>query len=50
VFAQDGIVHGIRLADGHPLWSWPGGQSVYGLWRRAAWWPCSPIRSATTPG
>jgi outer membrane protein assembly factor BamB len=33
VFAQDGIVHGIRLADGHPLWSWPGGQSVYGLWR-----------------
>ena len=32
-FAQDGIVHGIRLADGHPLWSWPGGQSVYGLWR-----------------
>lgn len=34
VFAQDGIVHGIRLADGHPLWSWPGGQSVYGLWRR----------------
>ncbi len=35
VFAQDGIVHGIRLADGHPLWSWPGGQSVYGLWRRS---------------
>ncbi len=34
VFAQDGIVHGIRLADGHPLWSWPGGQSVDGLWRR----------------
>jgi outer membrane protein assembly factor BamB len=33
VFAQDGMVHGIRLADGHPLWSWPGGQSVYGLWR-----------------
>ena len=33
VLAQDGIVHGIRLADGHPLWSWPGGQSVYGLWR-----------------
>jgi outer membrane protein assembly factor BamB len=33
VFAQDGIVHGIRLADGQPLWSWPGGQSVYGLWR-----------------
>ena len=34
VLAQDGIVHGIRLADGHPLWSWPGGQSVYGMWRR----------------
>lgn len=34
VFAQDGIVHGIRLADGRPLWSWPGGQSVYGLWRQ----------------
>ena len=28
VFAQDGIVHGIRLADGHPLWSWPGGQDL----------------------
>jgi outer membrane protein assembly factor BamB len=36
VFAQDGIVHGIRLADGHPLWSWPGGQDVYGLWRQGA--------------
>jgi outer membrane protein assembly factor BamB len=35
VLAQDGIVHGVRLADGRPLWSWPGGQSVYGLWRRA---------------
>ena len=34
VFAQDGIVHGIRLSDGHPLWSWRGGQTVYGLWRR----------------
>ena len=34
VFAQDGIVHGIRLADGHPLWSWPAGQVVYGLWRQ----------------
>ncbi len=33
VAAQDGIVHGLRLADGHPLWSWSGGQSVYGLWR-----------------
>jgi outer membrane protein assembly factor BamB len=34
VFAQDGIVHGVRLAGGRPLWSWPGGESVYGLWRR----------------
>ncbi len=33
VFAQDGIVHGLDLADGHPLWSWAGGQSVYGMWR-----------------
>jgi hypothetical protein len=33
VFAQDGIVHGIRLADGHAQWSWAGGQAVYGLWR-----------------
>jgi outer membrane protein assembly factor BamB len=33
VFAQDGIVHGIRLAGGRVLWSWPGGQDVYGLWR-----------------
>ncbi len=36
VLAQDGIVHGLRLADGHPLWSWAGGQSVYGLWRSGA--------------
>jgi outer membrane protein assembly factor BamB len=34
VLAQDGIVHGVRLADGRPLWSWAGGQSVYGLWRQ----------------
>jgi outer membrane protein assembly factor BamB len=33
VFGQDGIVHGVRLSDGHPLWSWTGGQSVYGMWR-----------------
>jgi outer membrane protein assembly factor BamB len=33
VVAQDGLVHGLRLTDGHPLWSWTGGQSVYGLWR-----------------
>jgi len=34
LFTQDGIVHGVRLADGHPLWSWTGGQSVDGMWRR----------------
>lgn len=33
VFAQDGIVHGLRLADGRPLWSWHGGRRVYGMWR-----------------
>ena len=33
VFAQDGIVHGLDLADGHSLWSWAGGQEVYGMWR-----------------
>jgi outer membrane protein assembly factor BamB len=32
LFAQDGVVHGLRLADGHRLWSWAGGQSVYGMW------------------
>ena len=36
VFAQDGMVHGLDLADGHPLWSWAGGQSVYGMWRWGA--------------
>ena len=36
VLAQDGVVHGLSLADGRPLWSWTGGtgsQSVYGIWR-----------------
>ncbi len=36
VFAQDGMVRGLDLADGHPLWSWAGGQSVYGMWRWGA--------------
>jgi hypothetical protein len=27
------MVHGLRLADGHPLWSWHGGQAVYAMWR-----------------
>jgi outer membrane protein assembly factor BamB len=33
VFAQDGVVHGLRLAGGSLLWSWAHGQSVYGMWR-----------------
>jgi PQQ-like domain len=32
VFTQDGVVHGLRLADGRQLWSWAGGQVVYGMW------------------
>jgi len=33
VLAQDGTVHGLRIADGRPLWAWHGGQNVYGMWR-----------------
>jgi outer membrane protein assembly factor BamB len=33
LFAQDGIVYGLEAANGHRLWSWAGGQSVYGMWR-----------------
>src|SRR5215467_9141421 len=33
VLAQDGTVHGLRIADGRPLWAWRGGQAVYGMWR-----------------
>ena len=36
VFAQDGMVHGLRLADGHPLWAWRGGQAADGMWRWGA--------------
>jgi outer membrane protein assembly factor BamB len=32
LFAQDGVVHALRLADGHQLWSWAGGRIVYGMW------------------
>jgi outer membrane protein assembly factor BamB len=32
LFAQDGVVYGLRLADGRQLWSWAGGQIVYGMW------------------
>lgn len=33
VFAQDGKVHGISLADGREAWSWGDGEPVYGMWR-----------------
>jgi len=38
LFAQDGVVHALQLADGHQLWSWvgsqgdQGGDGVYGMW------------------
>lgn len=32
-FAQDGLVHALRLADGKPMWSWAKGYSIYGMWR-----------------
>jgi outer membrane protein assembly factor BamB len=33
VFAQDDVVYGLRLADGHRLWSRVGRQDIAGLWR-----------------
>jgi outer membrane protein assembly factor BamB len=33
MFGQDGVVYGLDLQDGHRLWSWTGGQDVYGMWR-----------------
>jgi len=33
VFAQAGVVHGFRLADGQALWTYNSGLSVYGMWR-----------------
>jgi outer membrane protein assembly factor BamB len=33
VFAQTGVVHGLRLADGQALWTYTGGTSVDGMWR-----------------
>ena len=33
VFAQTGVVHGLRLAGGQPLWTYTDGLSVYGMWR-----------------
>ena len=33
VFAQSGVVHGFRLADGQALWTYADGLSVRGMWR-----------------
>jgi outer membrane protein assembly factor BamB len=33
VFAQTGVVHGLRLADGQALWTYTDGLPVYGMWR-----------------
>lgn len=33
VFAQAGVVHGLRLAGGQALWTYTGGFAVYGMWR-----------------
>jgi outer membrane protein assembly factor BamB len=33
VFAQTGVVHGLRLAGGQALWTYTDGLSVYGMWR-----------------
>ena len=33
VFAQEDVVYGLRLADGHRMWSRAGGEDIAGLWR-----------------
>ena len=33
VFAQTGVVHGLRLASGQALWTYTDGLPVYGMWR-----------------
>jgi outer membrane protein assembly factor BamB len=33
VFAQNGVVHGLRLAGGQALWTYTDRLSVYGMWR-----------------
>ena len=30
--AQDGAIQALDRSDGHVLWSWQGGESVYGMW------------------
>jgi outer membrane protein assembly factor BamB len=31
--AEDGVVHAVAVGDGRQVWSWPGGASVYAMWR-----------------
>jgi outer membrane protein assembly factor BamB len=33
VFAQGNALYGLRLADGHRMWSWAGSQEIAGMWR-----------------
>jgi outer membrane protein assembly factor BamB len=33
VFAQTGLVHGLRLAGGQALWTYTDGPAVFGMWR-----------------
>jgi outer membrane protein assembly factor BamB len=33
IFAQDDVIYGLRLADGHRLWAWASRLSVKGMWQ-----------------
>jgi hypothetical protein len=33
VFAQDNVLYGLSLADGHQVWSWANYQDITGMWR-----------------
>jgi outer membrane protein assembly factor BamB len=33
VFAQGDVISGLRLADGHRVWSWASSQPIAGMWR-----------------
>jgi len=33
VVAEDATVHGLRVGTGRPLWSYPAGQPVTGMWQ-----------------
>jgi outer membrane protein assembly factor BamB len=47
VFAQAGVVHGLRLAGGQALWTYTDGLSVYGMWR---WQGLVVVLSGSSPG